>query len=235
MMSHSRLRLPLLVAVACLLASPLPGLAQSAGTANQSDVPMWISVGMGGGSVQSLAPAPSAGRSIFAASIEMGYRVHRDWGLGLELGAILPFEGCAQWECGSRPVDFAPNFSRFAGFAEYRPGRTGLRLRAGLGMSRFCYRSHWSEDAWSWLDTLSVALFADEMYVDGSGARLCDASRRALGGTLSVGYDWPLERVPATWGLRLTAEAANYDGKPSVGMAPFRHRALFLTLHLTLQ
>ncbi len=230
-----RPRPPLAVAMmlACLMALPGGAIAQSS---PDSAARGWLGVGLGGGAVQSLAPAPSAGRDVFAASIEMGYRVNRDWGVGLELGAILPFRGCSQWECGSRPVDFAPNFTRFGGFAEYRPARSGLRLRAGVGMSSFCYRHRWSEDAWSWLDGFAAALFPDVLaYGDGSGAWRCDASRQALGGSVSVGYDWPIDDLPAAWGVRLTAEAANYGPRPSEGMAPFRHRALMLTLHLTLQ
>ncbi len=41
--------------------------------------------------------------------------------------------------------------------------------------------------------------------------------------------------MPATLGVRLTVEAANHEGKPSLDMPAFRHRAMMLTLHVTLQ
>lgn len=219
-----------------VLALPLPSLAQaSAGQGDEAIAPYWIGMGLGGGSVRSLAPAPSAGRDVLAAHFEVGYRIHRDWGVGLELGAIVPFSGCAQWDCDSAPSGFAPNFSRISGFAEYRPRQSGWRLRAGVGMSRFCYQSHWEGNAWSWVDTVAAVLFDDDIPGgDGTGAWRCDASRRALGGSVSVGHDWPLARTGATLGLRLAAEAADFDGTSAVGMPAFRHRAVTMTLHLTL-
>lgn len=227
-MSRHPLRVVLLLLGACL--APLSAFAQHRG----DPPPLWLGAGLGTGTFRSLDPAPSAGRDGLAASIEMGYRVRKDWGVGLEFGAILPAGGCAQWECGER-ADFAPNFGRFSTFAEYHPGRSGLRLRAGVGLSRFCYRRHWEPDGWSWADTLAAVFYEDLWAFGGTGAWQCDAARRALAGSVSVGYDWPLARMPATLGVRLTAEAANYAGKPTLDMPAFRHRAVLLTLHFTLQ
>lgn len=228
-----RFHRPLLIMFAGLVAGALPAGAQNA--ASQYDAaPIWLGVGLGHGSFRSLQPAPSAGRQALVASIEVGHRLNRDWGAGLEMSGLLPFTGCNQWDCSDSPAGFAPNFGRFSAFAEYRPGRTGLRLRAGLGMSRFCYRSHWSDTAWSWLDTL-VLLTLDEDHDYGTGAMRCDAAQRSLGGSVSVSYDWALQRTPATLGLRLSAEAANFKGEPDVNMPSFRHRAVMLSLHFTLQ
>lgn len=226
-----------LLAALCMLAAPFPALAQGAApSGDELFEPYWFGVGLGGGTVRSLAPAPSAGRNVLAVNMELGYRFRADWGVGLEFGAIVPFTGCAQWDCDRGAAGFAPNFSRFSGFAEYRPRHSGWRLRAGMGVSRFCYRSYWSDNAWSWIDTLGVLLLDD--YLDdmetGSGAWRCDAARRALGGSVSAGYDWPLSHTSATMGLRLAVEAADFDGTPKVGMPAFRHRAVTMTLHLTL-
>jgi len=229
----SRKRSAFLLAALGMLVAPLPVLAQ--GASHEALGPYWFGVGLGGGSVRSLSPAPAAERNALAANVEMGYRFSPDWGIGLELAAIVPFTGCAQWDCDSAPASFAPNFSRLSGFAEYRPGHSGWRLRAGVGVSRFCYRSHWSDGAWSWLDTMGLLFddYTDEV-VGGSGAWRCDAARRAAGGSVSVGYDWQLSGTPATMGVRLAAEAAHFDGVAAVGMPAFRHRAVTMTLHLTL-
>lgn len=228
-----RLHRQLLILSAALLAGVLPAAAQNASSQHDA-APVWLGVGLGHGTFRSLDPAPSAGREGLVASLEFGYRLNRDFGVGLEVSGLLPFSGCSQWECGENRADFAPDFSRFSAFAEYRPGRTGLRLRAGLGMSRFCYRSHWSDSAWSWFDALMVVL-VDEDHDFGSGAMRCDAAQRALGGSVSVSYDWALKRAPATMGVRLSAEAANYKGEPRVDMPAFRHRAVMMSLHFTMQ
>ena len=217
-----------------LIASPAVVLAQSARDQQQ---PFWLGFDVGAAVVQSLAPAPSAGRDGLAASIELGYRFAPEWGLGLEYGGVVPFSGCAQSGCGQSQQDFAPNFSRFFAFGEYRARDSGVRLRAGFGVSRFCYRRHWSEDAWSWVDTINFtisALLDDDDYGGGTGAWRCDAARKALGGSLSVGYDWPVANNSGSLGVRLTAEAADYDRTPGADLPAFRHRALLLTVHLNL-
>lgn len=63
----------------------------------------------------------------------------------------------------------------------------------------------------------------------------CDAAQRALGGSVSVSYDWALPRTPATMGLRLSAETARFKSEPDVNMPSFQHRAVMLSLHFTLQ
>jgi hypothetical protein len=221
------------VAAMAGLAMPLISIAQQPANGRGGGPPFWLGASVGGASVNSLAPAPSAGREGLAASIEVGYRPAPDWGVGLEYGGVLPFSGCAQLGCGESGADFAPNFTRFFAFGEFRPRNSGLRLRAGFGVSRFCYRRYWSEEAWNWFDTLMLAL--DEDYSEGgSGAWRCDASRQALGGSVSLGYDWPVA-AGAAMGVRLTAEAANYARSPAMDLPSFRHRAVLLSVHINLQ
>lgn len=222
-MSRIRTLLPALV-----LAFPLQALAQES-----SAQPWWVGVGVGGGSVNSIAPAPAAGRDAFAASLEMGYRFTPNAGLGLELGAVTPVTGCRELQCGESAAAFAPSFNRLFAFGEYRPGGSGWRLRAGVGFSRFCYQRHWDNEAWSMFDT--VMLLIDDDYLettDGSGAYRCDASRRALGGAVSVGYDWKSSEAPVSVGVRLSAEAANFSRSHDASLPSFRHRAVTLSLHL---
>lgn len=201
----------------------------------------WLGVGLGAASVDSPEPAPSAGRGALAASIDFGHRFTPQWGLGLEFGAVVPKDGCPDWECPSTATGFAPNITSMFAVGEFRPHGSRWRLRAGAGVSRFCYRSHWSDSAWNWVDTLDVLLAAllddvpDAETFSGGGAYRCDARRKALGGSLSVGYDWPLSaRAPVSMGLRLRAEAASFEAAPAVGLPAFKHRVLMLTLHLNI-
>lgn len=223
------------VLLAMALVVPIGALAQS-GHANGNTQPFWLGVGVGGAAVNSLQPAPSAGRDALAASIELGYRLTPEWGMGLEYGGVLPLSGCAQWQCGQSRADFAPNFTRLFAFGEYRTGESGLSVRGGFGVSRFCYQRHWSEHAWSWIDTLDLLLSDDDYYSNdrGSGAWRCDAAGKALGAAVSLGYDWPVARNSVSMGVRLTAEAANFAGAPAAELPSFRHRAVSLTLHLNL-
>jgi hypothetical protein len=226
-----------LLAAIAGLATPVVSIAQQSVYPRDKEMPFWLGIGVGGAAVNSLAPAPSADREAMAASIEFGYRPTPDWGVGLEYGGVLPFEGCAQWDCGESRADFAPNFTRFFAFGEYRPRDSGLRLRAGFGVSRFCYARYWSEDAWSWGDI--IHLMIDDDYLEygegGSGAWRCEASRQALGGSVSLGYDWPLADNTASMGVRLTAEAANFARTPGTDLPSFRHRAVLFTVHFNLQ
>jgi hypothetical protein len=201
----------------------------------------WLGAGMGVGSLKSLAPAPSAGRDAVAASFDLGYHLTPQWGLGMEFAALVPMDGCLDWQCAATPASFAPSFTRITGFGEYRPDDSGWRIRAGAGVSRFCYSRHWSSSAWSIGDTLDLLLAAaldDDQYgetLGGSGAYRCDARMKALGGVLSVGYDWPVSpNRPVSVGLRLSAEAANFGPTPALGLPAFRHRALMMTLHLNI-
>jgi hypothetical protein len=222
------------IAALAALVLPLQAGAQSADVLDDGRH-WWFGLGLGSGSVDSLAPAPSSGRDGVAAGMELGYRLNPNWGLGLEWGTLAPLGGCAEWQCGESSDDFAPSFGRTFLFGEYRPVNSGWRFRAGMGMSRFCYQRHWDDDAWSVWDTLMFIIDDDYLYhVDGgSGAYRCDASRRALGGSVSVGYDWRLgEDAPVLLGARLSAEAANFPSRNGVGPPSFRHRAVMLTLQL---
>jgi hypothetical protein len=200
----------------------------------------WLSAGLGGGSVNSQAPAPSAQRDAFTASVDVGYHISPRWGLGLDAGIVVPGGDCARWECAASPAEFAPNFTHLRVFGEYRPRNSGWRLRAGVGSSRFCYRSYWSDSGWNWVDTIDVVLqLLNDDYISndtidgGSGAYRCDAKKGALGVALSAGYDWPVAG-PMSMGVRLTAEGANFRATPSIGLPAFRHRAVLLSLHLNL-
>lgn len=193
------------------------------------------------GSVKSAARAPSAGRDTLAASIELGYRLTPQLGIGLEYGGLIPVDGCATWNCSAGAADFAPRFTRFMAFGEFRPGHGGLRLRAGVGVSRFCYSSRWSDNGWSFGDTVELLLsvFVDD-YTDsddftGNGGYRCDARMNALGGVVSLGYDWPVAAdAPVAVGIRLSAEAANFGSTHSIALPAFRHRAVTLSLHLNI-
>jgi hypothetical protein len=223
--------------LAAILALSAPGFAENGERASG----WWLGAGMGVGSVKSLAPAPSTGRDAVAASFDLGYRVTPQWGLGMEFGALVPMDGCLDWQCADTPAAFAPSFTRITGFGEFRPGDGGWRFRAGAGVSRFCYSRHWSSSAWSIGDTLDLLLAAaldDDQFgetIGGSGAYRCDARMKALGGVLSVGYDWPVARAsPVSVGMRLSAEAANFGPTRALGLPAFRHRTLMLTLQLNI-
>lgn len=195
----------------------------------------WFSVGLGGAAVRSLSPAPSSGREGLAANLEVGYRITPQWGVGLDLGALAPVAGCKDWDCAATPAEFAPSFTRVFAFGEYRPRNTGWRLRASAGVSRFCYSRYWSDTAWNWGDIAMLLLDDDYLYdtVTGSGAYRCGARNLAMGGSLTVGYDWAVApEAPVSMGVRLTAEAANFDATRSIGLPAFRHRTLTLTLQL---
>lgn len=202
-----------------------------------STAPWWLDVGAGGASVGTPASAPAPNRNGLAASLDFGFRVTPQWGLGLEFGAVAPSRGCAAWQCEVTSPDFAPAFTRMFGFSEFRPGNGGWRLRAGAGLSRYCYSAHWSESAWSWADTVDFALLllGDgplDGRIGGSGGYVCDGHKNALGGMVSVGYDWRVStQAPVSMGVRLSAEAADFSAGP-IGLPAFRHRAVMLTLHL---
>lgn len=225
----------LVLSVSCL---PGAAVAQRVERAESPHVGPWLSVGLGGASVSSARPAPSAGRGAVAASLDFGYRFTPKWGLGLDLGAVLPVEGCEVWNCSGSSAGFAPDFTRIHLFSEYRPLNAGWRFRAGLGVSRFCYRQDWSETAWNWADSFNAFLEILDSdgptgSIEGSGNYRCSARRNALGGMVSVGYDWPVAvEAPVTMGVRLTAEAADFTSTPAIGLPAFRHRSVMLTLHL---
>jgi hypothetical protein len=230
-----------LLLAAAIAALPLSLFAQSTEPAPGVAPGWWLGGAVGAASVKSLAPAPSAGRDALAASVDLGYRFTPEWGVGMEFAAMVPVDGCADWECAGAPEAFSPTFTRITAFGELRPGGGGWSLRAGAGISRFCYSRHWSDSAWSFFDTLDLLLAAaldDDQYgetVGGSGAYRCDARMKALGGVVSVGYDWPVSRdKPVSVGMRLSAEAANFGSTRAIGLPAFQHRALMLTLHLNI-
>ncbi|MEO6080605.1 MAG: hypothetical protein ABIQ86_12595 [Steroidobacteraceae bacterium] len=229
-----------LFTMAGITALSMPALAQH-GPMRLTEAPTqrwWLSAGLGGAAVHSAASAPSAGRNGIAASIDLGYRFSPQWGMGFEYGVVAPLSGCTVWECAGSTGEFSPNFTRMLAFGEYRPRRSGWRFRAGAGVSGFCYSHHWSDSAWGWGDTLEVLFSAivDEEYKDDGrrdGAWRCDGRTKALGGAVSMGYDWPAKnRAPVSMGVRLSVEAARFEGTPAIGLPAFRHRALMLTLHL---
>jgi len=200
--------------------------------------PWWVDVGVGGANLSSPGPAPGIDQGGLAASLDFGLRFTPHWGLGLEFGAVAPSHGCAAWQCEVSAPEFAPAFTRLFAVSEFRPGHSGWRLRAGAGLSRYCYRAHWSSTAWSWTDTLDMALLllGDgplDGRIDGSGGYLCDAHKNALGGAVSVGYDWRVStRAPVSMGVRLSAEAADFSARGPDDLPALRHRAVMLTLHL---
>jgi hypothetical protein len=227
----------LLIAIAS--ATALPALAQIEDESGAA--PWWLDVGAGGATVGSPASAPAANRNGLAASLDFGFRITPRWGLGLEFGAVAPSHGCAAWQCDVTSADFAPAFTRIFAFGELRPGNSGWRLRAGAGLSRYCYSAHWSDSAWSWTDTVDVALLllGDgplDGRIGGGGGYVCDAHNNALGGTVSVGYDWRVStQAPVSMGVRLSAEAANFSAEGPIGLPAFKHRAVMLTLHLKIE
>lgn len=227
---------PVLFAAAAFMLAPA-ALAQDYDLDDPGARRVWVGAGLGGGKVKSQAPSPAAGSGFVSASVEVGYRLQRNWGIGMELGAIGPTSGCEEWNCGSSPASFAPNFSRLMAFGEYRPRDSGLRIRAGFGASRFCYERSWDGNAWSPFDFV-MALIDDNYLLaadGGSGAWRCDRSRHALGGSVSVGYDWRVDRgSPLLMGVRLSAEGANYPETRRIDVPKFRHRAVTLSLQMQL-
>jgi hypothetical protein len=224
-----------LVLLAALAAAVFPAFAESR---DEQVHRWWLGAGLGMSSLKSDAPAPSAGRDGLDASVEVGYRLTPQLGLGIEFGALVPVDGCADWQCAGTPAAFAPRFTRIMAFGEFRPRDSGWRFRAGAGLSRFCYSRHWSDTGWSFVDTLDVLLslaLDDDLdeTITGSGAYVCDARMKALGGAVSAGYDWPVSPgKPVSVGLRLSAEAADFGATRAIGLPAFRHRAVTLSLHL---
>ena len=225
-------------AIACAaVAVAVAGQATAAGPPERQG--WWLGAGVGGARVHSLAPAPAAGRSALDASLDVGYRFSPQWGLGFELGALVPSGGCRDWNCAASPSQFAPSFTRMQAFAELRPPDSRWYLRAGVGVSRFCYSHRWSDSAWSWADSFNLALqlLADEPLdetITGTGATRCDARARATGGAVAVGYDWRVSASsPVSMGVRLSAEAADFGATPAIGMPAFRHRAVMLSLRIS--
>jgi hypothetical protein len=133
--------------------------------------------------------------------------------------------------------NFAPDFTRWFLIGEYRPpgADRGWRLRAGVGVSNMCYR-HYKTTQSAWERFIEYLLFDDEDYYDYSADRTywsCK-SLSALGGSVSVGYQWELKDTRTSVGLQLRGEAANYAASTTAGTPAFRHRALMLQVQFNI-
>jgi hypothetical protein len=220
-----------LLPVCAVLAAPCADAQYRAGYASYddpADAGWWLGVGLGTGSITSAAPAPSAKRDGFAANLDLGYRLTPTWGLGFEIGVVAPTSGCGASHCAPNDPDFAPNFAHWFVVSEWRPGNAGWRLRASAGLSTMCYDHYYSDTGWGtfW----NVVLFGD-LQVGSVGSTRC-RNLSALGGALSVGYQWPLGDSGTSMGLQLRGEAANFAASSQAGLPAFHHRALVLLLQL---
>jgi hypothetical protein len=194
----------------------------------------WLSVGLGGGTVKSAAPAPSAGRDAFGASIDTGIRFTPAWGIGLEYGIVAPGSGCGGHHCSPSEPEFAPDFTRWFLIGEYRPPNDRrLRLRVGVGVSNMCYSHYRAEGASAWQEFLEAVLF-DDYDVDTEGTHWSCKSLSALGGSVSLGYQWELEDTHSSIGLQLRAEGANFAASSKAGTPAFRHRAVMLQVQFNI-
>jgi hypothetical protein len=130
-------------------------------------------------------------------------------------------------------ADFAPNFTHWFLVAENRPLER-LRLRAGVGVSGMCYSFHEtrSSDFERFLEYLFFG--DDDSYYDGSTHWECKSSLKALGGSVSIGYQWPLPDPGSSIGLQLRGEAANFAASSTAGTPAFRHRAVTLQIQLNI-
>lgn len=227
--------------LACMLLSPV--LAHAAHSPYDDDVlapePFWLSMGFGSGTVNSLAPAPSAGRDAFSFSVDAGMRLTPEWGAGLEFGVVAPSGGCTGHHCTPSVPDFAPAFTHWFLIGEYRsPYDRHLRLRAGLGVSNMCY-SYYKAQGSAWEEILEfLAILLSDDYDPGDfdhhGTHWACRSLSALGGSVSVGYQWQLGRSRSSVGLQLRAEAAHFAASSKAGTPAFRHRAVMLQVQLNL-
>lgn len=196
--------------------------------------PYWLSVGIGGGAVTSTSRAPSAKRDAFGASIDAGIRFTPHWGIGLEYGVVAPVSGCGEHHCSPSEPEFAPDFTRWFLIGEYRPpGNRGLRLRAGVGVSSMCYDHYRAEGASAWEEFLEAVLL-DDYDVDSDGSHWACRSLSALGGSVSLGYQWELKDTHGSIGLQLRAEGANFAASNKAGTPAFRHRAVMMQVQFNI-
>ena len=191
----------------------------------------WLGFGLGYGSIGSDSPAPSADRKVISGSIETGYRLTPEWGLGVEFGVVAPTTGCDGKGCTALLPDFAPNFTRWFLLGEYRPGDSGMSIGLGAGLSLMCYR-YYETDRWTWGQVVAALVFGDDG--DGARGRATGCKRLgAFGASASIGYQWSLgEDEPATLGLRLRGETAKFAASPKANTPEFRHRAVMMQLQL---
>jgi hypothetical protein len=166
--------------------------------------------------------------------VDAGLRFTPEWGAGLEYGVITANSGCGGHSCTPADSDFAPDFSHFFLVAENRLLKR-LRLRAGVGLSSMCYSYHRTHS--SDLEQFVEALFFDDddYLYDDSTHWECKSSLKALGGSVSIGYQWPLSDPRSSIGLQLRGEAANFAASSTAGTPAFRHRAVTLQVQLNLQ
>lgn len=240
-MTASLLRGAALCILAGLASWSAPAMAQydPGSWKDESARGWWLGAGIGTASIGSASHGPSAGRGGFAASVDFGYRLTPQWGLGFEYGGVMPVNGCANWDCPEGKAEFSPNFTHLLAFGEYRPRQTGWRFRAGLGVARFCSSKQWSDTAFGWGDVLEIfitaALDGETHGENSGGGYLCEGRVNALTGVASVGYDWSVSaHSPVTMGVRLSAEAAKFSESPAISVPAFRYRAVMLTLHLNI-
>jgi hypothetical protein len=196
----------------------------------------WLGVGIGGGTINSAAPAPSADHDAFSFTVDGGYRITPQWGLGLEFGMVTPNGGCGGHHCSSDSPDFAPDFSHWFLVGEHRPGDSGLRLRAGIGVTSMCYRYYRTRSS-SFERFLEALLFYDEdeyYYYDDDRTHWDCKSLQALGGSVSVGYQWPFPDARSSVGLQLRLEAANFAASATAHTPAFHHRAVTLQLQMNI-
>jgi hypothetical protein len=219
-----------LVLLAGLLLWPVLASADYQHAGFDPDNPFWLGVGVGGGKLQSTAPAPAAARETFSFSIDVGARITRDWGLGLEYGLVMPEGGCGGHSCTPQRNDFAPNFSHWFLIAEHRPPDSGVRLRAGVGVSSMCYRYYKSRGNF-WEEFVEAVVFGDDN-VDPNSTHWDCKSLHALGGSVAVGYQWPISEGEGSIGLQLRGEAAEFAASSKAGTPRFKHRAVMLQIHL---
>jgi hypothetical protein len=98
-----------------------------------------------------------------------------------------------------------------------------------------CY-SYYKTEGSGWeefLEFLEVVLF-DDHDDDSSGPHWNCKSLSALGGSVSVGYQWEIEHSRTSIGVQLRAEAANFAASNKAGTPAFRHRAVMLQIQLNL-
>jgi len=202
----------------------------------------WLGVGLGNGAVESQAPAPAAGLNAFGGSIDAGYRITPEWGLGLEFSVIAPRGGCGGHHCSSVLPDFAPDFTHWFLLGEYRPGGggggdgdgSGWRLRAGAGVSSMCYR-YYRHEALTW-ESVVVAILFDDQDAGSLETRAWGCKRLStFGASASIGYQWRVgKEVPASVGLQLRGEMADFAASSNATTPAFRHRALIMQMQFAL-
>jgi hypothetical protein len=213
---------------AAWLALLCPALAGASDYDIELDSGGWLGLGVGAGKMVSAPHAPSADRSGFAISLDGGYRFNRQWGLGLEFGVLTASDGCDGLGCTSATPGFAPNFLHWFAVGEYRPPGSGWRLRGAAGLSSMCYR--WYKSRASALGKFVNALLGGN---DPTEYSISCNSLKALGVSASVGYQWRLRDSPASLGVQLRGEAADFSASAKAGTQAFHHRGVTLQLQLS--